>query len=257
VPAGGLDRSPTSTAKQGTTKTLVSPWIWMVIACMLLGISGGIRFWRDRQFQSLAEESASCPFPLSEFPETLGTWHVIDGSDSQLDPEIARVAGSSDHIIRTYQDAKSAQAVKVLILYGPANSVFAHTPELCYPAAGYEPVDPPTEHTFSTAGSQTPVRFRSAFFSKHVGGRGEYDEVYYTFLHNGQWLPEVESRWKFRYQPGMFKVQLERLVSGLSKDTENSPTESLLREIVQEIEHRRTIKSRITERQVNSSRPPA
>jgi Protein of unknown function (DUF3485) len=233
---GGLLLHP---ARQLTSKLLLPPWTWMGLACLLLGISGGIRYWRERQFQTLVAESANCPFPLSAFPKTIGTWHVIDTSDAQLDPEIARIAGSSDHIIRDYMDEKSGAVVNVLILYGLAASVFAHTPDVCYPAAGYQPIGVPANHEFSTAGLTTPVQFRSAFFSKRVGGISQTQEVCYLFLHNGQWLPEVESRWKlFRYHPGMFKVQLQHSASAISKVTESSPVESLLREIVQEIDRR-------------------
>jgi Protein of unknown function (DUF3485) len=244
TPVSPIDGLPVSAARQPASKLLASPWLWMGVACLLLGASGGIRFWRARQFQTLAAESANCPFPLSEFPKTLGTWHMVDTSEAQLDPEIARIAGSSDHFIRNYMDEKSGEIVNVLVLYGPAGSVFAHTPDVCYPAAGYLPVDVPTNHEFYITGLTTPVQFRSAFFTKQVGGISQSQEVCYTFLHNGQWLPEVESRWKlFRYHPGMFKVQLQHPASALSKATENNPNESLLREIVQEIE-RRTSRSK-------------
>jgi hypothetical protein len=217
--------------------------MWMVIACALLGLSGGLRFCRNQQFQNLAAESATCPFPLKDLPRVLGTWHSVDASDLKLDPEIARVAGSSDHIIRTYQDDKSGEIVVVLVLYGLANSVFAHTPELCYPASGFEPVGAPADHELSMSGSTIPVRFRSACYAKELAGIRDYRDVYYTFLHNGQWLPEVASRWKsFRYHPGMFKLLLQRATSGLSEDVTSSPAGSLLREIVQEID-RRTAKA--------------
>jgi hypothetical protein len=240
APVSNEDGSPMNTARQLTSKTPVPLWMWMIVACLLLGISGGIRFWRDRQFQALAAENAACPFPLRDFPNDLGTWQVdANTKPEQLDPEVVRIAGSSDHIIRTYIDKKSGEVVTVLILYGLANSVFAHTPEVCYPAAGYQAVDVPTDHEFSMSGLATPVRFRSAFFSKQAGGISQYQEVYYTFMHNGQWLPEVESRWKmFRYHPGMFKVQIQCAALGQSKDSENNPIRSLLREIVQEIDCR-------------------
>jgi hypothetical protein len=67
-----------------------------------------------------------------------------------------------------------------------------------------------------------------------VGATTRYVEVYYTFYHNQQWLPEVKNQWKsFRDHPGMFKVLLQRETNDLS--TENSPTESLLKEIVHRI----------------------
>ena len=56
------------------------------------------------------------------------------------------------------------------------------------------------------------------------------------FLHNGKWTPEVASRWKmFRYHPGMFKIQIERLVNGIPEDF---PQESLMAAIAEEINRR-------------------
>ena len=61
---------------------------------MLLGISGGVRYWRDWQFHSLLKESEAPPFALGEIPKVLGAWHAVEGSDDTLEPEIARIAGA-------------------------------------------------------------------------------------------------------------------------------------------------------------------
>jgi len=228
--------SPIQIARQIAAKTSASPWIWMMITCTILGISGGLRFWRDRQFQTLAAESASCPFPLNELPKSLGNWRATDEADHQLDPQVARVAGSTEHILRSYVDEKTGDRVSVLVLYGLATRASSHTPEVCYPAAGYQPVTPAIDHEVSIPDSTVPVHFRSATFAKRVGGIGRYEEVYYTFLHHGEWLPDTSSRWKsFRYYPGIFKIQIQRPVSALSQD---SPSEFLLTEFVREINSR-------------------
>jgi hypothetical protein len=206
----------------------------MIVPCLLLATSGGVRFWRERQFETIARENEKCPFALDEVPKVLGTWHMDERASPKLAPDIARIAGADAHVLRNYIDQKSGAAVLVLILYGPARSVFAHSPEVCYPANGYQPVAPAVDHQFVDSTSRFPVRFRSAFFSKNVGATTRYEEVYYAFLHNEQWLPEVANQWKlFRYHPGMFKVLLQRPTTDLS--TEKSPTESLLREIVREV----------------------
>jgi len=173
---------------------------------------------------------------LNEFPKVLGSWYVDEKSELELDPEIARIAGANSYVLRSYIDRESGAVVLALILYGPADSVFGHSPEICYPASGYKPVGPPPEdHEFpADSSSPFPVRFRSAFFSKNVGATTRYEEVYYTFYHNQKWLPEVANQWKlFRYHPGMFKVLLQRQTTDLS--VENSPTESLLKKIVREV----------------------
>ena len=87
------------TSELTSVRTSVSPWALMAVACVLVGFSGGVRFWRDQQFQAIARESSVCPFPLEDLNRSMDTWHSDKIMDGKLDPEIARLAGSSDHIV--------------------------------------------------------------------------------------------------------------------------------------------------------------
>jgi hypothetical protein len=217
-------------------------WTWVMLICLLLGVSGGVRHWRDWKFQSLSKESENPPFPLKELPKTLGSWREIEEAEIQLDPQIARIAGSNDHVIRTYSDEKSGESVTVLVLYGLANIVFAHTPEVCYPAAGFRPVKEMREIDVPIPDSSDKAKFRSQVYGRLKIGGSIYEEAYYSFLYNGKWWTDPSNEWKsFRYHPGMFKVQVQhRVGSGGAKD---SPVEELLGNIVKEIEQRLAAKS--------------
>jgi Protein of unknown function (DUF3485) len=246
VPASSLSGSsgikpPVEVANEAAnppnrSKVPTSPWKWLAVTCAILSVSGGIRFWRDMQFRNLAKESATCPFKLDEFAKDLGTWHAEDGMDAQLDPETARIAGASEHVIRVYKDSKTGETASVLLLYGAADSVFAHSPDVCYPASGYRPFGGrPVDRPLTTATSPAPAVFRTSYFTKTTSGLNQYWEVFCTFRHNGQWLNDLASRWKmFRAYPAMFKIQIQRQTSGLM--TEDSPTESLLRGLIEEVD---------------------
>src|SRR5262245_27212472 len=109
-------------------------WTWILLVGMFLGLSRGFRYWRDWQFQALSKESKSSPFPLKDLPKALGEWHSVEGLETKLDPQIARIAGSSDHLIRTYLNQTSGETVVVMVLYGLAELISTHTPAVCYPA---------------------------------------------------------------------------------------------------------------------------
>ncbi len=220
------------------TKRPVSPGKWCTIACVLLAISGAIRYGRDLQFRGVYNESVNSPFPLAELPKVLGSWQAVEGSESQLDPETARTAGSSDHIIRDYLNTKSGERVSVFVLYGPAIKVFAHSPDACYPAAGYQTVPQSSvEGEIEIPGSATPAEYSKAYYVKNVGGASQYNEAVWTFRHDGKWLSDVKSQWKgFRYHPAMFKVQIDRPIMSIA--TESGPSETITREIIREIEGR-------------------
>jgi len=215
----------------------IKPWVWLAVTCSILSVSGGIRFWRDLQFSTLARESANCPFALSDLPTTLGTWHAEEGEDSKLDPEISGIAGSSADLVRLYKDSKTGETATVLVLYGAAQSVFGHTPDICYPSSGFQHVIKPLDRALPTSTAPKSVAFRTSYFTKKEAGLSQYVEVFCTFRQNGQWVPDAASRWKtFRSHPGMFKIQIQRPTSGLT--TEESPMESLLKATAEAVDSR-------------------
>jgi hypothetical protein len=87
-------------------------------------------------------------------------------------------------------------------------------------------------------GVKNPVTYRWAIYTKRVGSIYRYVEVYYTFLHRGDWLPDMAPRWKqFRYYPGLFKVQIEHPVIALDRDGQG-PGLGLLSEMTRVITNR-------------------
>jgi hypothetical protein len=234
-----VSKSQSRGMKRRIASAAVSPWGWLAISCVIMGISGGFRYWRDRTFSSLAQESANCPFPLKELPKVLGGWRFVEGRENELDPEIVQSAGARDDVNRLYRNNATGEEAEVSVIYGLAKSVFAHTPNVCYPAAAWKPLSnrKPEVRDLKIPGSEAPAQFGVAFFSKKEAGTTHYVEVAYTFLHNNEWTPDVESRWKtFNAHPGMFKVLVQ--LQTLGSPTQNNMTESLIAEVVNEINKR-------------------
>jgi hypothetical protein len=217
----------------------MSPWAWTAVTCLLLGVSGVDRFWRERKFSALAAQNKVSPFPLSQLPWEMGTWRATEREDAKLDPAIARTFGASEHIIREYRDDQTEERAAILVAYGLGRLVSPHAPDFCYPNAGYKLVKGPVDRTITVPGVKAPVRFRWATYSKLVAGITHYEESYYTFLHNGDWLPEaMAERWRmFPHHPGLFKVQIFHPTYSLSEDGAG-PCESLLAAIVRQIDER-------------------
>ena len=214
-------------------------WRWIVLICMLLVISGAIRHWRDWHFQSLSRGSEIPLFPLNEFPKELGSWRAEEGSEETLEPDIARIAGASDHLIRTYVDAKSGESAVVMIVYGLAYRVWPHVPDVCYPANGFKSVPPLEDIDIPIPGTANKARFRMQNFVKYKAGQRDYREVYHSFRNAGEWGIDMAKNWKiFRYHPGMFKVQVQHQGSSSGQKGENDSVDQLLGLIVPEIDRR-------------------
>lgn len=206
----------------------------LILVGLLLGASGAYRYWRDYQFSALEARSRNAPFAMKEISPALGDWRMVEGAETTLDPRIARLAGSTDHIVRTYENESTGEKVTVLALYGPALLVFGHTPEICYPSTGYKPMADPDDVTIPGVAGAPDSVFRQARYGWFEGGDSRVNEVFYAFRNGGVWHPEMASRWKqFRYNPGMFKIQVERVVrdSGQKGDGMSDLLASLVAEI--------------------------
>lgn len=209
----------------------------LALIALLLGASGGYRYWRDHQFSTLEAQSRNSPFPLKDISTVLGGWRMVDGAEATLDPKIARIAGSTDHFVRVYQNVATGEKATVLVLYGPALLVFAHTPEVCYPSVGYKPMVKTNDVTLPGSEGATGPLFRHALYGRSQGGAVQMSDVFHSFRNGGIWSPEMGSRWKqFRYNPGMFKIQVERTVQ--DSETRDEPAFDILAALVKEIETR-------------------
>src|SRR5207302_986641 len=59
---------------------------------------------------------------------------------------LARLNG---YVFRQYAEKNTSNVLSVLLVWGPAGPVSIHTPDDCYPAAGYEMLAKPIRTTLS------------------------------------------------------------------------------------------------------------
>ncbi len=209
----------------------------LILIGLLLGGSGGYRYWRDHQFATLEVQSRESPFPIKDVATLLGGWRMVDGAETTLDPRIARIAGSTDHVIRTYQNEATGDRVTALVLYGPALLVFGHTPDVCYPSSGYAPLAAPDDVTIAGIDGAPDALFRHALYGRTEGGASQVNEAFHSFRNAGVWVPDMGSRWKqFRYNPGMFKIQIDRVARDSKSRGED--VHDLLAALVADVENR-------------------
>src|SRR5262249_10315762 len=151
-------------------------------------------------------KSVAPMFPLNQLPQGFGSWLAKEGGEEALDPQIARIAGSHDSLVRVYVNSQTGVAINLLVIYGSGERVSAHTPERCYPSVGYVQHDDPAVKTVKYG--RSTAAFRSLLYVRK-GDAVAREEVYYAFRQRGQWSPDVEGNWKaLSADPSMFKVQI-------------------------------------------------
>ncbi|WP_406701325.1 exosortase-associated EpsI family protein (plasmid) [Singulisphaera sp. Ch08] len=226
--------SPVSPAAEAGSKSGLARWGRVALACIVLTISGGVRWWQVRQVEAVLRDGRIAPFPLDDLPLVLGDWR---GEETKIDPKIARRTGATDLITRRYVDQRTGATLEAIILYGPSTEVYGHTPEVCYQAAGYEKVAGPDARTIDVG--SLPVPFRALVYSKGEGGQSELHEVYYSWRFARHWSPDVIGTYKrFERIPGMLKIHLARLVTEHERRDIGNPCEAFLEVLLPEVERR-------------------
>jgi EpsI family protein len=201
-------------------------------ACAILLASGGVRAWQARRIEGELRAGLKRPqFDLSQLPMALGPWK---GTVTALDAQIARAAGADQIVTRRYTNQDTGAVIDVIVLYGPAAGVYLHSPEICYPSAGYVLAAGPDARAVPLDGRAAP--FRALVYSKGEGAAAELQEVYYSWWYNGHWTPEVGKQKHFERIPGMFKVHLSRRTTPLEKRDVGNPCEALLGALLPEME---------------------
>jgi hypothetical protein len=237
---------PPLTRRSGAT------WTWVVIACILLGASGVVRAMQERRHQFEKSYKAECPIDLEQLPDQFGKeWSVTSGGERKLDDFTMRITGGTAHIIKTYVNNQTGVSLTVLVLYGPAEPVLPHTPQVCYPSSGFGVGDIPTARTIEYSLGENekgePIKgkaeFLSASYAKPNGRQMLREGVYHSFRLDlkdgkiGKWDPWIGLGYKFpRRNPGIFKIQIQRVIADGETLSDGDPIEQFLKSFLAELE---------------------
>ena len=205
--------------------------VWTLAASLCLIASGVVRGFQSLSYEEDKNFLATCPFPLKDIPRSFQGWHVLDGSETVLDPLTTRLTGSTDHVLSTYVDETTGVMLSVLVLFGPAEPVLPHTPQVCYPSSGFQPVGETVDRDIKIGDHQVAT-FRSSVFAKSGGRSIIRNAVYHSFLLDGQWSPSIAGRKLPRKSPGIFKVQIQRRVIEGEKRDGDEPIEDYLQKLL-------------------------
>src|SRR5262249_6140056 len=72
---------------------------------------------------------------LEKVPKNIGDWH---GVDMETDANVRKTAGAIGAVSRAYRNSRTGEQVDLWLIVGHARDVSFHTPDICYPASGFE-----------------------------------------------------------------------------------------------------------------------
>jgi hypothetical protein len=111
----------------------------------------------------------------------------------------------------------------VLVVCGKPGPISVHTPEVCFPGAGFKIIGEPSPVTLSLGDDLPQAAFRTARFQKQNSAEKIEMDAFWSWTTNGQWQAPNYPRWTFGRFPALFKVYLIRKV----KFNREAPEEDL------------------------------
>lgn len=121
---------------------------------------------------------------LEHVPLHVGDWSGEEGE--KMDATIRKAAGAIGDKSRKYRNDKTGQEVQVFLICGRLTDVIQHTPDRCYPAAGFESLGDIKSETVPL-GKEKTATFSNQRYQKKLASGSDILDVYWAFASNGKW----------------------------------------------------------------------
>jgi hypothetical protein len=178
-------------------------------------------------------------FPeLAEFAQRVGDVPMVIGQwKGEAIPEpteaIKKVAGAVGSLSRTYRNSAGDQ-VSIFIVCGRLQDVFYHTPDRCYPAAGFDMADEIVRERIETPAGI--AEFYTTNFTKSEPTHTQNLRLYWSWSANGPWSAPSTPKWSFAGQRALYKVYVVTPFTKKEDNTDKNPATDFIRVLMPELQ---------------------
>jgi hypothetical protein len=160
---------------------------------------------------------------LNTVPDVLGDWKV--SSKRELPSRELAMTGAVGYISRTYTNPGKALAVSVLLLSGLPGAITTHTPDACYPGAGYTLGN--AEKFELKYGAGQRAEFQTAVASRN-GANPSYLRLYWAWRSSQGWSAPEDARWALAAEPMLSKLYVVRETVGAKIAPKDDPCDGFM-----------------------------
>src|SRR5437764_13900048 len=117
----------------------MSRYVHVGVALLLIvgtGLAHGL--WTNRWLRTTEPQTSAAR--LDKLPLNFGDWQ---GTDYQVNPAALALGEIVNYKQRLYRNRSTGQEFTVLVVCGKPGPISVHTPEVCFPGAGYKMLGEP------------------------------------------------------------------------------------------------------------------
>lgn len=163
----------------------------LVTLLLGVGLVGGVTvvqgLWTDRWTGRNVKEELSEAADLLEkrFPIRFGNWEYVQ--DIEGNPKELERAGAVGHVSRLFRNIDTKEQVSAFAVCATPHDASGHTPDRCYPGAGFEIAESEHRQSIPLQDGRTAETFTGTFRKS-----GTTLRVYWTYGVDGKWVaPQI------------------------------------------------------------------
>ena len=135
----------------------------------------------------------------TRFPERFAGWENTE--EIPASPRELEKAGAVGHVSRIYKNARSKAAVSTFVVCATPRDASGHTPDRCYPGAGFEIAETEHRETVPLSDGREAQVFTGTFRRA-----GQTLRVYWTYGVDGAWVAPQIARIELADAKAVYKL---------------------------------------------------
>lgn len=201
-------------------------------ACLLIMMTTLVQGrWTDRwSGVNVAEELARGGERLeADFPRSCGGWQTVN--DLAPDPRALERAGAVGHVSRIFRHRAAGMLATVFAVCATPHDASGHTPDRCYPGAGFRAEEAESRRSVTLADGRTAEVFTGTF-----ARAGQTLRIFWTYGGDGRWIAPSIARLGLAGRPLVYKLYVIVDATGLGAAEAKAAGEMLLAELLPAID---------------------
>jgi hypothetical protein len=187
-----------------------------LFAFAVIVLSGALHgMWTDRW--ALSPELKIAVARLNNVPKTIGGWK---SKDAEVDAEQIAQANIAAYLARVYEHPKKGKFM-VFLMCGRPGPISVHTPDICYPALGFQEVGKTAKHAVKYGSAEQKAEFVSALFRRSQSTGAEDIRIYWSWNAIGSWRAPSDPRFAFGAKRALYKMYVVQ--TGLKSNVPSEP----------------------------------
>lgn len=136
-----------------------------------------------------------------QFPRSCGDWEAVN--DLTPDPRGLERAGAIGHVSRLYRHRGTGRLATVFAVCATPHDASGHTPDRCYPGAGFQAKEAESRRSVTLADGRTADVFTGTFAKA-----GQTLRIFWTYGGDGRWIAPPIARLGLAGRPLVYKLYM-------------------------------------------------